>query len=35
VFLRTFGGQRPPTLRGFAFFLSNLHYLESGKIGLT
>jgi hypothetical protein len=23
------------TLRGFIFFLSSLHYLGSGKIGLT
>jgi hypothetical protein len=23
------------TLRGFVFFLSSLHNLESGKIGLT
>jgi hypothetical protein len=23
------------TLRGFIFFLSSLHYLRSGKIGLT
>jgi hypothetical protein len=23
------------TLRGFIFFLNSLHYLRSGKIGLT